>query len=969
MDFRFLGPLEVVVDGAPLRLGGPKQRLLLALLLVHANEVVSREEAIDCVWEDAPPERVVNAVQVYVHGLRKVIGRDRIAAEGAGYTLRAGAGEVDAQRFDRLLEDGRAALELGDAAVAARGLAGALALWRGLPLSDLPATSFVEAIRGRLGEQRLQALELRVEAELALARGAELVAELHGLVVEHPFRERLRGQLMLALYRSGRQSEALEVYQAGRRLLADELGLEPGLQLRELQRAILRHDPSLRLAERGPAVRLPHPKAPLFGRRLEIAAVTSQLRELPLVTLTGPGGVGKTRVAIEVAAQLSPELADGVFFVDLSGTRDPSQVPAAIAASYGLVQAQGERASDALLAELRRREALLVLDNFERVPAAAAFVSELLDAAPRLRILVTSRTRLRLAGEHEYVVPPLEVPPESADLDAVERNDSVAVFVERARFVDPAFSVTLANANDVGAVCRELEGLPLSLELAAARVKVLTPGQMRERLVRPLEVLSDGNRDLPDRQRSLRATIDWSYELLDPSQRRLLAQLSVFAGGCTLGEAEAVCAATLEPLAALLDNSLLQREQQAGREPRFRMLETVREYASQQLTEDESRGVSRRHGEYFARFAEEIGPDLIGPRAEASLELLSDEHDNLSAALAFALHEDLELGFRLVAGLRTYWETAARGGEVAGWLEQALASADGPMTPARVGGLVVFGRQLLHKGDYDAALPVLERAVAEAVRLGRPADAALAAAYNAWLHANTGAHRRGGELGLEAIALAQQGGDLWVERLGHAMVANSLLLDGDHDLARVSLDRSLAIARRLGDRSSMVLAMVNSGYGAFCAGDLAASRALLEEALVVAVEIKHPLRIIAVLNLLAQEANTAGDHERARAAASEALELARDRGRVIDRLELLTELAHALAATDPLFAARLLGAADADYARRKIVRAAPAASRHETLQAALADALGPVELARTLDAGAASSLEEAVAEALARAPG
>ena len=969
MDFRFLGRLEAAADGTPLALGGPKQRALLAVLLVHANEVVSREQAIDSVWADAPPERAVNALQVHVHGLRKALGHDRIAAEGAGYLLRAGPDEVDARRFEQLHDEGRTALELGDARRAIQSLTSALALWRGEPLADLPSTSFVEATRAQFGEQRLQALELRIEAELALARDAALIAELQALVVEHPFRERFRGQLMLALYRSERQNEALDLFRAGRRALADELGLEPSVYLRELERAILRQDPSLRLAERSPKVHLPQPKTPLVGRRFEVAAVCFQLREHPLLTLTGPGGVGKTRIAIEAASELASDFDDGVFFVDLAGTREPGNVPAAIAATFGLVQAQGERTTDALFAELRRRNALLVLDNFEQLLAAAPFVTDLLAAAPGLRVLVTSRTRLRIANEHEYVVPPLDVPQESADVDSVALNDSVAVFVERARSVDAAFRLTRANAGDVSAVCRALEGLPLSLELAAARIKVVTLAQMRARLARPLELLSGGNRDLPDRQQSLRAAIDWSYELLDPQQQRLLTELSVFAGGCTLEQAEAVCAATLEPLATLLDNSLLQREHRPGRTPRFRMLETVRTYASERLAIGSSADVHRRHAEYFARFAESAGPDLIGPHAETTLDLLSTEHDNFSAALDAALNMDLELGFRLVAGLRSYWETAARGAEVRDWLAQALPDADGQDTPARVGATVVFGRQLSHAGDYEEAMLVLDRAASDAQRLGSPAIAALALAYGAWLRSNSGDHAAEARLGAQAIALAQRADDLWVERLGHAVVANTFLLDGDHARARVSLDQSLAIAKRLGDKSTLALAAINSSYGAFCAGDLAAARSLLEEALVVAMEINHPIRIVSAQLLAAQEANATGDRDRARASLGDALELVRDRGRVIDRLELLTELAHALAETDPPFAGRLLGAADADYARRNVVRPSPAAKRHEALHAALADALGQAELARRLEEGAALALDEAVDEAHAHERG
>jgi non-specific serine/threonine protein kinase len=419
----------------------------------------------------------------------------------------------------------------------------------------------------------------------------------------------------------------------------------------------------------------------------------------------------------------------------------------------------------------------------------------------------------------------------------------------------------------------------------------------------------------------------------------------------------------------LLDNSLLQREHRPGRAPRFRMLETVRAYALERLAGGGSGDVHRRHAEYFARFAELTGPDLIGPHAETTLDLVSTEHDNFSAALDTALHTDLELGFRLVAALRSYWETAARGAEVRDWLAQSLPNAPCPDTPARVGASVVFGRQLSHAGDYEAAMLILDRAAADAQRLGSPGTAALALAFGAWLRSNSGDHAAEAQLGTEAIALAQQADDLWVERLGHAVVANTLLLDGDHARARVSLDQSLAIAKRLGDKSTLALAGINSSYGAFWAGDLAAARSLLDEALIVAMEIKHPIRIVSAQLLAAQEANATGDHDRARAALGDALELVRDRGRVIDRLELLTELAHAVAGTDAPFAGRLLGAADADYARRNVVRPSPAAKRYEALHTALADALGQAELGRRLEEGAALTLDEAIDEAFAHEHG
>src|SRR5580765_8017719 len=340
VDFRLLGPLEVVVGDDPLPLGQPKQRTLLALLLLRANEVVSRETAIDALWAESPPERAANALQVYVHGLRKAVGAERISLRGAGYSIAVDGDELDLHRFERLVAQGQGALARGDAAGAVERLAAALACWRGEPLADLPGDALTDE-RTRLAELRVAAVELHTDARLAAGRDEDLVPELEALVAVHPYRERLRGQLMLALYRADRQAEALDAFQSARRVLREELGLEPGPALREVERAILRQDPSLRPTGRRPELRLPEQRTALVGRALDVAAVCARLREAPgrLLTLAGPGGVGKTRLAIEAAAELGSELANGAFFVDLAPVADPAQVAATVAAAVGVDEA------------------------------------------------------------------------------------------------------------------------------------------------------------------------------------------------------------------------------------------------------------------------------------------------------------------------------------------------------------------------------------------------------------------------------------------------------------------------------------------------------------------------------------------------------------------------------------------------------------------------------------------------------
>ena len=934
VDFRVLGPLEVYDDGAALRLGSPKQRALLALLLVRANEVVSREAAIDALWPNDPPERAAQSLQVYVHGLRKALGHERIELRGTGYVLHVENDELDLQRFERLVALG----EFRDA----------LALWRGEPLADVSLDTPESA---RLTELRVRALELDADARLAAGEQDDLIPELEAFVAEHPLHETFRRQLMLALYRSGRQADALEVFRATRTLFAEELGLDPSPPLAELELAILRHDPSLQAPAQPAKLQLPTPATTFVGRNLDVAAVCGQLRdETRLLTLTGPGGIGKTRLAIEAAAELGAELPDGAIFVDLAPTVEPANVAATIAGAVVVSDAQGQSALDAVTARLRPLEAVLVLDNFERLLDAAPVVAHLVDGAPRLRVLVTSRAPLHLAAEREYSVQPLDV-----------LDDAIAIFAARAHAADASFRLTEENAAAVEQICEALEGMPLALELAAARVRVLTPAQLLTRLAEPLAVLTGGGRDVPARHQTLRATIDWSYELLDPNAQQLLGKLAVFAGGCTLEAAETVCGAELEPLAALLDTSLLRREQAPAGAPRFRMLDTVRDYALHLDGED----VRDRHARYFTELADGIRPELLGPRRVAAMRELVAEHENLRAALAYSLDRDIELGFRIAASLRLYWITAARGREIRSWLERAFARSDAVDTTARVIALVVFGRELMNAGDYRDARTTFERVVAAARPLGCWGEAAIALSYLAWLSAAEGDDESSARYAEECIELGRRGGDRLAERQGLAMLAATLINRGDYSRATGLLDQSLALARELDDPSTIILALGNSGYGAIAAGELSRARAHLDEALELSGQLDEPPAKASTLHLLAWEASLAGDQVRARQFLRETLELLRGGGRHRQVVDVLSEAALELEASDPPAAAKVLGAADASYAAHGTRRSVPAAKRYEPLHGRLAEVLGPEEFERLSTEGAKLTPDAAVAEALA----
>ena len=686
VEFKLLGPLEFVRDGRAVAIGGARQRGLLALLLLRANELVTRERLIDGLWGDEPPETAPNSLQVAVHALRKLLGAERIVTRGQGYVLRVERGAVDLECFERLVERARAE----SPAAAAGTLREALSLWRGPALADLPEAPFARPERERLDELRQAALEQRLEADLGAGRHDDLVAELESLVDEQPYRERLRRLLMLALYRAGRQAEALEAYQRARRAFVEELGIEPTPELQELERAILRQDPAL-AAPTALRTNVPAPLTPLVGRQLELAATTALLRgkDVRLLTLTGPGGIGKTRLAVEMALELSADFRDGICFVDLSPLRDPDLVGAQILRALELAEQPGRPAVATLKDALRDRQLLLVLDNFEQVAEAGPLVTELLAGAPEAKSLVTSRAVLHVSGEHEYPLPPL--------------SDAVELFTARARAVVPGFRLTGENAPVVSAICQALDGLPLAIELAAARTRVHSLEEILERLTERLELLVSGPRDAPARQQTLRATLDWSFELLDAEERRLYARLGVFSGGCLFEAAETVCEASLDALASLVDRSLVRREESDDGQPRFRMLETIREYALERLEESgEAENLRRRHADYYRRLVEDAAREA-GSGAGVYDRLESDL-DNLRGALAWADAAGAsELALETAGALKLFWRVRGHLDEGRRWLETALAHAGSARTPARARALEAVGALAQRSGDYTEA--------------------------------------------------------------------------------------------------------------------------------------------------------------------------------------------------------------------------------------------------------------------------
>ncbi len=646
-----LGPLTVRAgDGSPVPVTGARLRTLLILLALDAGRVVSTGRLVDGVWADDPPAEAANALQALVSRLRRT--GLTVESRPTGYLLALDPDEVDVHRFERLASQGKTS--------------DALALWRGPALADAATAAFAQAPIARLSELRLAVLGDRVEAELADG-GADLVPELESLVAEHPLRERFAGLLMRALAKAGRTADALAVFARVRDTLADQLGADPSAELTALHVELLRA-PATRDDRRRTNLRAG--LTSFVGRDEELATVTAMVGESRLVTLTGPGGSGKTRLATEVGRGLVDRQPGGVWFVELAPVGDGGDVPQAVLTALGLrglpavVGAAGrgrpepvDTPIERLAAALSTRSLLLVLDNCEHLIAAvAAVVDRLLGDCPRLHVLATSREPLGITGETLWPLAPLALPPADADPADALGYPAVRLLAERARAVRPGFTV---DALLMAQVCRALDGMPLAIELAAARLRTMSLDQLATRLDDRFRLLTGGSRMALPRHQTLRAVVDWSWELLDDDERTLLRRLSIFSGGATLEAVEQVCAGpglpidrVLDLLTALVDKSLVLLTGD-----RYRLLETIKAYGRERLAEaGESDRVRDAFVEWFTRLAEAAEPHLRRAEQLEWMRRLAGDHDNLHAAVRAAIvSESAAMAARLVNSVGWYW--------------------------------------------------------------------------------------------------------------------------------------------------------------------------------------------------------------------------------------------------------------------------------------------------------------------------
>ncbi|MFG1798030.1 BTAD domain-containing putative transcriptional regulator [Nocardia sp. NPDC049149] len=968
MRFGVLGPLTVWTDtGTVVPIPGTKVRALLADLLVGAGQPVSGDRLIDDIWAEDPPGNPAGTLAAKASQLRRALedaepgARELVVSPPPGYRL--ATTEVDAVRFRALVATARAATETTDRV---RALTEALALWRGPAFADFRDATFAQPAIAQLEEQRLVAVEELAEARLSLGEYREVAGDLGGFVAEHPLRERLRAAHLRSLYGAGRQAEALDSYEELRRQLADELGLDPSPELVALHRSILAQELELAAPRRETVIRrrstnIPAQRTALIGRDADLAEIDRAVEAARLVTLTGPGGVGKTRLALAAATAVADRFAHGTWLVELA----PLQPTTADAATFlvdAVSQVLGIRATDSadpadLLCEvLADQELLLVLDNCEHVIDHAAELAELLlGAAPNLHILATSREQLRLPGEDIVAVEPLAIPEPDADLADLEHSSAVQLFVARARASARDFVLDADTADAVATLCRRLDGIPLALELAATRVRALGVHDMVARLDDRFRLLATGHRGAPPRQQTLTAMIDWSWGLLDDTEQAVLRRLAVHAGGCTLEAAETVCATAglgvqsgdawdrsvprttsavsgrdqpgglpggvrtaegaltvgdsgvrrgdLDPstiadvVARLVDRSLVQA---VGR--RYRLLESVVAFCLDRLAESgEFDGVHRAHHWYYLALAERAAPELHGADQQRWLRRLDAEDANLRAALdGFVRAGDGDAALRLVRALAWYWLLRGRLTEARRWFDAALA-LDGS-AEHRVPALAWRTGFAFRQGEFADGAARRAEVLAAYETVDDPAGRARAQVFLAFSALESGDIAELTALLHQALPACEQLGDRWGVALGNVALAQAAHSRVDLAALEAHARTAARLFAELDDRWGRLQAAEWLGGLAELTGDLSGATDIHAEALGLAQELELWGQVCTHLCWLGWIAMQHTEYDRAEALGEQAVQVAAEHGYQPGRLFATIVLA---------FAARRNGKPDA----------------------------------------------------------
>lgn len=928
MEFGILGPLEVRTDERVVDLRRGKPRALLIALLLRRGDAVSADALLDAAWGDDQPRNPANALQVQISYLRRTLGEASaeagqvIVTRGEGYALDVPADRVDAARFEQKLSRGMSLLQPESVALAAalEELEEALALWRGEALADVAGAHFAVGEATRLNELRWTAVEARNDALLRLGRHRELIGPLSRLVTEYPLREGFHEQLIVALYRGGRQAEALRAYEDARRELVEELGIDPGPRLRELEQRVLRQDPALEWtpavasgqpplpphqSEATPATlptlvarpqaALPNPVTPLIGRDFEVQRVGELLARSRLVTLSGPGGAGKTRLALELAHRQAATRE--VWFIELSPAAEDAAVAPTVAAALGIPTVPGEDPAALVAGALALEHGLLVLDTCEHViDGVGALVSRILRETPTVTVLATSRRALSVHGEIAWPVPPLAVaPPDVQSASEAGEFAAVALFCERAAAVRPAFEITDDTAADIAAICLGLDGLPLAIELAAARVDVLTPAAIRARLQNRFDLLVDGGRDAVARQQTLLAAVAWSADLLTDEERTFFTRLAVFPGSFDLDAALAVagaqCHDPLRLLTALVRQSMLDT---LG-DGRFRLLDTLRAYAVSTLAGQDEAADRQRHAQFYVDLAEAAERGVQGPDQLDWLRRIRADVPNFHAAIDWALARGEDAyAARLVAALSWFWI-------LEGMLQVAIAYAERTAACSGVTGelrsrvLWALAALSAPRGDLERTLEYGQASADVAETAGDNAGVGRGLTMVGLAHWARGDIAMAAAVHDEALARFDKAGDVWGRGVVTALRARTAV-DAGHDAAEALTADVVRAGRQTGDRHILGIGLELRARLALRNGDHAAARAAAAECLSMHESIGYLEGTISGLNLLARAHVAVGEAHAARELSGRALRLAVAIGHAAARCEALEGMARAAAA-------------------------------------------------------------------------
>ena len=828
MQVGILGPLQVHAGDRQLTITGSRLRALVTRLAADAPSTVSIAELVDAVWPGEPPADPTNALQSLVSRVRRALGdATRIQQVAGGYRLTVDPGDVDAAVFGELVAAGRRDLRQDRPTGAHEHLTKALSLWRGEPLIDAADGPYAAAARTRLDELRLDAQIDLIEAQLLLGGAAEVIADLEQLVAAHPLRERLAGQLMRALATTGRQADALAVYERLRDRLGGELGVDPGAEVQAVHLAVLRGEiapdaPRPAIDRRRTNLRIPLTR--LIGRDHEVQRINDLLADGRLVTIVGPGGAGKTRLAQEIGSIVAADHRDGVWLVELAAVTEPKGIVPAMIGALGLLDTRAvdrrtERTArdsvEYLFDVLAEADCLLIVDNCEHLVApVAALVEDMLMHSPALRVLTTSREPLGIVGESLCLVPPLGLPPVGASAKDAVGYPAVRLLVERGRAVASGFAVHEDTVGDVVEIVRRLDGLPLAIELAAARLRVMPVAEIATRLSDRFRLLTGGSRTAVPRHRTLRAVVEWSWDLLSGDERLLAERLAVFPAGATLTAASRVCADERLPadgiadrMLSLVDKSLLAVVD--GPTVRYRMLETIREFGVEQLAERGEVDAARAaHARFFARLAHQMDPLLRTSGQLAAIGTLNAEKNNIGAALRFLADSqdpgDRDACLDLALDMSWFWQMIGAEAETASWMTVALAATEGSDHPGRRWALATMELVKAFTGGWpsnEAAndFRVLSRRLAHDLVDGPPPPNAGFTMLPAMLALI------GGDAALaeQLVDRALRSGDSWTAatlRTTRAMFAEN---DGDLGGVRANVDAALAGFEQIGDRWGM----------------------------------------------------------------------------------------------------------------------------------------------------------------------